>query len=92
MNRSHYQDHSEVSLNRRSRCFSNTEDYEPRTNQSSSQSPVRDEQYLAYEQLYDPDMNLRLKWMDYSPRMSRIRENRQKRLINKLEVKYFIFI
>lgn len=36
---------------------------------------------------YDPDASLRLKWMDNSPRMSRLREHRQKRLINRLEVR-----
>lgn len=33
----------------------------------------------------NPDAVLRLKWLDNSPRMSRLREHRQKRLHNKLE-------
>lgn len=42
----------------------------------------RDSSFFDY---YDPDASLRLKWMDNSPRMSRLREHRQKRLINRLE-------
>ncbi|RNA39436.1 hypothetical protein BpHYR1_039328 [Brachionus plicatilis] len=53
----------------------------------SSQSPVRDEPTLNdyFYDFYDPDQALKSKWLDNSPRMSRMRENRQKRLINKLE-------
>lgn len=40
----------------------------------------------AYYDYYDTEEQLRLKWMDNSPRMSRLRENRRRRLINKLEV------
>lgn len=54
----------------------------------SSQSPIRDDptSHDYFCDFYDPDQSLRSKWLDNSPRMSRIRENRQKRLINKLEV------
>ncbi len=38
-----------------------------------------------YEPVDSEDL-LRLKWLDNSPRMSRLRDHRQKRLINKLEV------
>jgi hypothetical protein len=34
----------------------------------------------------DPQTILRLKWLDNSPRMSRLREHRQKRLESRLEV------
>lgn len=37
-----------------------------------------------YEPVDSEDL-LRLKWLDNSPRMSRLRDHRQKRLINKLE-------
>ena len=45
--------------------------------------PIRDESFYDF---YDPDAFLRLKWLDNSPRMSRLRDHRQKRLINRLEV------
>jgi hypothetical protein len=40
-----------------------------------------------YDNPRNPDDMLRLKWIDNGPRMSRIREHRNKRLINRLEVK-----
>lgn len=39
--------------------------------------------------MIDTEALLRLKWMDNSPRMSRLRETRRRRLINKLEVNIF---
>lgn len=39
--------------------------------------------------LIDTEALLRLKWMDNTPRMSRLRESRRRRLINKLEVTLF---
>ena len=57
-------------------------------------SPTRDERetstsrFLAsYDPLTETENLLRLKWLDNSPRMSRLREHRQKRLMNKLEVR-----
>ncbi len=41
-----------------------------------------------YEPADSEDL-LRLKWLDNSPRMSRLRDHRQKRLMNKLEVSIF---
>lgn len=40
----------------------------------------------GYADLIDTEALLRLKWMDNSPRMSRLRETRRRRLVNKLEV------
>lgn len=37
--------------------------------------------------MIDTEALLRLKWMDNSPRMSRLRETRRRRLVNKLEVR-----
>lgn len=87
MHRHHHDSQSESNqLNsRRYRNSDDYEDYASNRSNHSSQSPVRDESYLN-DELCDQDVTLRLKWMDNSPRMSRIRENRQKRLINKLEV------
>lgn len=63
----------------------------------SALSPTRDERetstsrFLAaydpskYDPLTETENLLRLKWLDNSPRMSRLREHRQKRLMNKLE-------
>jgi len=75
------------SLTRRPRYYSSDLDETKsiRSNQSS-QSPIRDDRYLNdYYEYYDPDQVLKIKWLDNSPRMSRMRENRQKRLVNKLE-------
>jgi hypothetical protein len=36
----------------------------------------------------NPDEMLKMKWMDYTPRMSRLREQRTKRLMNRLEVDF----
>lgn len=50
---------------------------------NSSLSPVRGgEEY----DVANPESILKTKWLDNSPRMSRLREHRQRRLINKLEV------
>ena len=65
---------------------------------AASQSPVRDELFVERQRYppmpddyepADPEVILRLKWMDNSARMQRLREHRQKRLINKLEVFFF---
>ena len=66
-----------------------------RLNHSSSPSPIRDN--LEYgsnihdsADLIDPaEIVLKHKWLDNSPRMSKLREHRQKRLINRLEVKKY---
>lgn len=84
------------SVTRRPRYLSSDlDDYSFRQVRStqSSQSPVRDDPNSSdyFYDFYDPDQSLRTKWLDNSPRMSRIRENRQKRLINKLEVRIFFF-
>ena len=66
-------------------------------NLSEANSPVRisngerssfaDDDYLTDSfDFNEPEAILRLKWLDNSPRMSRLREHRQKRLVNKLEV------
>lgn len=39
--------------------------------------------------MLDTEALLRLKWMDNTPRMSRLRETRRRRLVNKLEVIFF---
>jgi hypothetical protein len=55
----------------------------------SSQSPIRESREPSHFLDYEPneaDVILKLKWMDNSPRMSRLREHRQKRLMNRLEV------
>ena len=81
-------------------------DYQPRGSNTYSQSPMRGgvssastadlylEDYYCKDnnffEFYDPDASLRHKWMDNSPRMSRLREHRQKRLINRLEVSDFL--
>ena len=62
--------------------------------ESASESPVREEtiapsRYSQMPEDYeirDAEAVLRSKWMDNSARMQRLREHRQKRLINKLEV------
>lgn len=41
--------------------------------------------------MLDTEALLRLKWMDNTPRMSRLRETRRRRLINKLEVRLPLF-
>jgi hypothetical protein len=55
---------------------------------NSSQSPSREfrEEFLDEYELFEPDNILRMKWLDNSPRMSRLRDHREKRLINRLEV------
>jgi hypothetical protein len=69
-------------------------------NISEANSPIRisngerssyvDDDYLNESfDFTEPDAVLRLKWLDHSPRMSRLREHRQKRLSNKLEVMNF---
>ena len=41
--------------------------------------------------MIDTEALLRLKWMDNSPRMSRLRETRRRRMLNKLEVLALLF-
>ena len=63
---------------------------------SPSPSPVRETSDYGYSihenaEILDPnDIVLKQKWLDHSPRMSKLREHRQKRLINKLEVNKLI--
>lgn len=64
---------------------------EARLAHSPSHSPVRDNSEYGYSihdsnDLFDPtDIVLKQKWLDNSPRMSKLRDHRQKRLLNKLE-------
>jgi hypothetical protein len=71
------------------------------SNIASSRSPLReirdDVNYYGIGAVnnYEPtesEIGLKLKWLDNSPRMSRLRDHRQKRLINKLEVTLNNFI
>jgi hypothetical protein len=50
----------------------------------NSLSPVRGEEVPVAPA--NPEFILKNKWLDNSPRMSRLREHRQRRLMNKLEV------
>lgn len=60
---------------------------------SLSPSPTRDNLEYGYSihdsaDLLDPsEIGLKQKWLDNSPRMSKLREHRQKRLLNRLEVR-----
>lgn len=50
-----------------------------------SLSPVRGEEVPPPPAPANPEFILKNKWLDNSPRMSRLREHRQRRLMNKLE-------
>lgn len=60
--------------------------YRSSTFADSSLSPVRGEDIGPS----DPDFILRNKWLDNSPRMSKLRDHRQRRLMSKLEVNNFL--
>jgi hypothetical protein len=52
----------------------------------SAKNKIENFDDFDYDYRPNPDEMLKMKWMDYTPRMSRLREQRTKRLLNRLEV------
>ncbi len=61
-------------------------DYQPRSTYHPEPETTYQEDRDFIDNYPDTDATLRAKWMDNSPRMSRLREHRQKRMISRLEV------